>query len=137
MLLDDVLHDRKAEACSGALSARREERLEDPIELGLWNPDAVVLDLDPDAIVTVGLGGQAHPSAFFGRSVACVRDEIDEDLMELSRHCVHLRNALSVVELHGDACFPNDVLAEPDSLLEHVVESGWLCLFLRGPRVGQ
>ena len=101
------------------------------LELGRWNPNAVVLDLDQDAIVTVEAGGQAHLSAFFGRGVARVGDEIDEDLMKLAGHCIHLGKVLAVVELHGDACLPDDVLAETDGLLEHVVEQGRLRLFLR------
>ena len=64
-------------------------------------------------------GGQAHSSAFIGRGVAGVGDEIDEDLMKLPRHGAHLGKVLAVIQLDGDPRFLDDVLAEVDGLLEH------------------
>ncbi len=89
MPLDDAVGERQAEARALADFLRREEGIEDAaldLEAGCR---AIVLELEPHSVVD-GSGLEIVIVAALLERIACVHQQIQEDLVQLARVAAHL-----------------------------------------------
>jgi hypothetical protein len=87
---------------------------------------AVVRQLDPDD-VPFDRGRDGEVAVVLGHRVTGVRHKVHEDLRELARYADHARDAGCIPTLDHDVGVPEDVLAEHERLLDHVLDHDLRC----------
>src|SRR5205085_8718079 len=120
VLLEDAVGDREPEAGPGPDLLRGEERVENPLLNVTRDPRAAVGEGDPDPLLVTARRDPDRLALRIGERVARVRQQVDEDLLELDRVGEHEQLVGTELELDLDTAQAELLLHELQRALDHV-----------------